>query len=46
MFLKTITLVSSDSGEITYEFNGDKHHISVEEDDDKELEHFLSVIII
>ena len=37
MFLKTITLVSSDSGEITYEFNGDKHHISVEEDDDKEL---------
>ena len=26
---KTITLVSSDSGEITYEFNGDKHHISV-----------------
>ena len=24
-------------GEITYEFNGDKHHISVEEDDDKEL---------
>ena len=37
MFLKTITLVSSDSGGITYEFNGDKHHISVEEDDDKEL---------
>lgn len=34
---KSITLVSSDSGEITYEFNGDKHHISVEKDDDKEL---------
>ena len=44
MFLKTITLVSSD--EITYEFNRDKHHISVEEDDDKELGTFLSVIII
>lgn len=29
--------VLSDSGEIIYEFNGDKYYIFVEEDDDKEL---------